>query len=70
MALRTCTATATAAAEGAIGEERIKQILEILRRIPAEVAVEDREHAEKTFATLARDAGPRQVSKLGDNLLA
>nr|WP_221471483.1 HNH endonuclease signature motif containing protein [Amycolatopsis umgeniensis] len=63
-------ATGAAAAEGAIGSERIKQILEILARIPSDVSVEDRECAEKTLADLARDAGPRQVSKLGDNLLA
>ncbi|WP_409496247.1 DUF222 domain-containing protein [Amycolatopsis sp. cmx-11-12] len=62
-------ATAAAAADGAIGEERIKQILEILRQIPAEVPVEDREHAEKTLAGLARKAGPGQVSDLGEQLL-
>ncbi len=62
-------ATGAAAADGAIGEERIKQILEILRQIPGEVAAEDREHAEKTLADLARKAGPRQVSELGEQLL-
>ncbi|WP_410605678.1 DUF222 domain-containing protein [Amycolatopsis sp. lyj-90] len=62
-------ATAVAAADGAIGEERIKQIVEILRKIPAEVSVEDREHAETTLADLARNVGPRQVSDLGDQLL-
>ncbi|PNE13674.1 DUF222 domain-containing protein, partial [Amycolatopsis sp. BJA-103] len=62
-------ATGVAAAEGAIGEERIKQIVEILRKIPAGVSVEDREHAETTLADLARKAGPQQVSDLGDQLL-
>ncbi len=63
-------ATSVAAAEGAIGEERIKQIVEILRKIPAGVSVEDREHAETTLVDLARNAGPRQVSELGDSVLA
>ncbi|WP_410600928.1 DUF222 domain-containing protein [Amycolatopsis sp. lyj-90] len=63
-------ATSAAAAEGAIGEERIKQIVEILRKIPAGVSVEDREHAETTLADLARKAGPQQVSDLGANVLA
>ncbi|SFJ21766.1 HNH endonuclease signature motif containing protein [Amycolatopsis regifaucium] len=55
-------AAAAAAAEGAIGDHRIDQILEFLGKIPAEVSPEDREYAEKTLATLARKAGPRELA--------
>ncbi|WP_181777544.1 HNH endonuclease signature motif containing protein [Amycolatopsis pittospori] len=63
-------ATAVAAAEGVIGQERIKQVLGILKEIPAEVSVEARERTEKTLVDLARDAGPSEVSELGSTLLA
>jgi len=63
-------ATAAAAAEGAIGQERIKQLLEILKEIPGEVSAENRERTEKTLTDLARDAGPSEVAELGNTLLA
>ncbi|MGY6654738.1 DUF222 domain-containing protein [Amycolatopsis sp. TRM77291] len=40
-------ATAAVAAEGLVGDERIDQILEILKRLPADTSVEDRAVAEK-----------------------
>ncbi|OXM45958.1 HNH endonuclease [Amycolatopsis alba DSM 44262] len=62
-------ATAAVAAEGLVGHERIQQILDILGRIPADTSAEDRECAEKILATLARDAGPRQLAKAEQDLL-
>ncbi|MFC3452820.1 DUF222 domain-containing protein, partial [Amycolatopsis speibonae] len=62
-------ATGAAAADGAIGEHRIEQILEILGRIPADTSAEDRETAEKILADLARDAGPRQLAKAEEDIL-
>ncbi|MFD5092790.1 DUF222 domain-containing protein [Amycolatopsis thailandensis] len=61
--------TAAVAAEGLIGEHRIDQILDILKRLPADTSAEDREHAEKVLANLARDAGPRQVTKAEEDIL-
>ncbi|RSN33390.1 HNH endonuclease [Amycolatopsis sp. WAC 01416] len=63
-------ATAAVAAEGLVGDERIDQILEILKKLPADTSVEDRVSAEKILATLARDAGPRQLADAEANLLA
>ncbi|WP_410649380.1 DUF222 domain-containing protein [Amycolatopsis sp. cmx-4-54] len=62
-------ATAAVAAEGLVGDERIDQILEFLKKLPAETPVEDRAGAEKILATLARDAGPRQLADAEQNLL-
>ncbi|ANN22152.1 HNH endonuclease [Amycolatopsis orientalis] len=62
-------ATAAAAAEGAVGDERIQQILDFLASLPLDTSVEDRESAEKTLAELARHAGPRQLAKAEENLL-
>ncbi|RSM59214.1 HNH endonuclease [Amycolatopsis sp. WAC 01376] len=63
-------ATAAVAAEGLVGDERIDQILEILKKLPADTSVEDRASAEKILADLARDAGPRQLVDAEANLLA
>uniref|UniRef100_UPI00397AA868 DUF222 domain-containing protein n=1 Tax=Amycolatopsis sp. lyj-109 TaxID=2789287 RepID=UPI00397AA868 len=63
-------ATAAVAAEGLVGDERIDQILEVLKKLPADTSVEDRASAEKILATLARDAGPRQLADAEANLLA
>ncbi|MER7860780.1 DUF222 domain-containing protein [Amycolatopsis japonica] len=63
-------ATAAAAEDGALGEQHIDLILEILRKIPSEVPVEDRAGAEKILADLARDAGPKQIAEAGADLLA
>ncbi|MFK0246174.1 DUF222 domain-containing protein [Amycolatopsis azurea] len=63
-------ATAAVAAEGMIGEHRIEQILEILKKIPADTTVEDRESAEKILADLAREAGPRQLADAEAKMLA
>ncbi|MGW4831028.1 DUF222 domain-containing protein [Amycolatopsis japonica] len=63
-------ATAAAAEDGALGEQHIDLILEILRKIPPEVPVEDRAGAEKILADLARDAGPKQIAEAGADLLA
>ncbi|MGY6650770.1 DUF222 domain-containing protein [Amycolatopsis sp. TRM77291] len=54
-------ATAAVAAEGLVGDERIDQILEILKRLPADTSVEDRAVAEKILADLAPNAGPHQL---------
>ncbi|ANN19983.1 HNH endonuclease [Amycolatopsis orientalis] len=62
-------ATAAAAAEGAVGDERIDQILTFLANLPLDTSVEDREHADKTLAELARHAGPRQLAKAEQNIL-
>ncbi|MFI5559808.1 DUF222 domain-containing protein [Amycolatopsis japonica] len=63
-------ATAAAAEDGALGEQHIDLILEILRKIPSDVPVEDRAGAEKILANLARDAGPKQIAEAGADLLA
>ncbi|WP_394359271.1 DUF222 domain-containing protein [Amycolatopsis sp. SB7-3] len=55
-------ATAAVAAQGLVGDERIDQILEILKRLPADTSAEDRESAEKILAELAPNAGPRQLA--------
>ncbi|ANN18053.1 HNH endonuclease [Amycolatopsis orientalis] len=62
-------ATAAVAAEGAVGDERIQQILDFLASLPLDTSAEDREHAEKTLADLARHAGPRQLAEAEENLL-
>ncbi|RSN24349.1 HNH endonuclease [Streptomyces sp. WAC 05977] len=61
--------TAAVAAEGLVGDERIDQILEILKRLPADTSVEDRAVAEKILAELAPNAGPQQLAKAEANLL-
>ncbi|RSN13500.1 HNH endonuclease [Streptomyces sp. WAC 05977] len=61
--------TAAVAAEGLVGDERIDQILEILKRLPADTSAEDRAVAEKILAELASTAGPRQLAKAEVNLL-
>ncbi|RSN24726.1 HNH endonuclease, partial [Amycolatopsis sp. WAC 01416] len=63
-------ATAAVAAEGLVGDERLDQILEILKKLPADTSAEDRASAEKILANLARDAGPRQLVDAEQNLLA
>jgi hypothetical protein len=63
-------ATAEAAAEGAIGDQQVDRIVAVLRRIPDQVPVEDREGAEKILADLARRAGPGEISNVGEQLLA
>ncbi|MFI7119687.1 DUF222 domain-containing protein [Amycolatopsis sp. NPDC049868] len=55
-------ATAAVAAQGLVGDERIDQILEILKNLPADTSAEDRESAEKILADLAPNAGPRQLA--------
>ncbi|WP_410652847.1 DUF222 domain-containing protein [Amycolatopsis sp. cmx-4-54] len=62
-------ATAAVAAEGLVGDERIDQILEFLKKLPADTSTEDRVNAEKILATLVREAGPRQLAKAEANLL-
>ncbi|UUV30144.1 HNH endonuclease [Amycolatopsis roodepoortensis] len=61
--------TAAVAAEGLVGDERIDQILEILKRLPADTSAEDRAVAEKILAELAPTAGPQQLAKAEVNLL-
>ncbi|MGY6653544.1 DUF222 domain-containing protein [Amycolatopsis sp. TRM77291] len=61
--------TAAVAAEGLVGDERIDQILEILKRLPADTSVEDRAVEEKILAELAPNAGPQQLVKAEANLL-
>jgi hypothetical protein len=63
-------ATADAAAEGAIGDVHIDRIVEVLKRIPAHVSVEDRDEAERILATLARRVGPSEITNAGDGILA
>ncbi|RSN18480.1 HNH endonuclease [Streptomyces sp. WAC 05977] len=61
--------TAAVAAEGLVGDERIDQILEILKRLPADTSTEDKAVAEKILADLAPNAGPQQLAKAEANLL-
>ncbi len=63
-------ATAVAAAEGAVGEQHIDQIVAVLKRIPGHVSVENREAAEKILADLARDGGPGQIAAAEEGLMA
>ncbi|EME54016.1 HNH endonuclease [Amycolatopsis decaplanina DSM 44594] len=63
-------ATAAAADDGALGEQHIDLILEILRKIPSDVPAEERAGAEKILADLARDAGPKEIAEAGADLLA
>ncbi|WP_410660060.1 DUF222 domain-containing protein [Amycolatopsis sp. lyj-112] len=63
-------ATAVAAAEGAVGEQHIDQIIGVLKRIPGHVAVENRDAAEKILADLARDGGPGQIAAAEAGLMA
>ncbi|MFI7119639.1 DUF222 domain-containing protein [Amycolatopsis sp. NPDC049868] len=62
-------ATAAVAAQGLVGDERIDQILEILKNLPAEVSAEERAGAEQILANLAPSAGPRQLADAEANLL-
>ncbi|OLZ45790.1 HNH endonuclease, partial [Amycolatopsis keratiniphila subsp. nogabecina] len=62
--------TAAVAARGLVGDERIDQILEILKRLPADTSAEDRASAEKILAELAPHAGPRQLAEAEAKLLA
>ncbi|MBE1577622.1 DUF222 domain-containing protein [Amycolatopsis roodepoortensis] len=62
-------ATAAVAAEGLVGDERIDQILDILKRLPADTSAEDRAEAERILADLAPTAGPRQLAKAEAKLL-
>ncbi|WP_410654990.1 DUF222 domain-containing protein [Amycolatopsis sp. lyj-112] len=63
-------ATAAAAADGAVGEQHIDRIIEVLKRIPAHVSVENRDAAEKILADLARDGGPGQIAAAEAGLMA
>ncbi|MEV7555521.1 DUF222 domain-containing protein [Amycolatopsis sp. NPDC089917] len=63
-------ATAAAAEDGALGDQHIDAILDILRKIPDEVPTEERDGAEKILADLARAAGPKEITKAGNDLLA
>ncbi|MFI7116374.1 DUF222 domain-containing protein [Amycolatopsis sp. NPDC049868] len=62
-------ATAAVAAQGLVGDERIDQILEILKNLPAELSAEERAGAEQILANLAPSAGPRQLAEAEANLL-
>ncbi|MFI7119845.1 DUF222 domain-containing protein [Amycolatopsis sp. NPDC049868] len=62
-------ATAAVAAQGLVGDERIDQILEILKNLPAEISAEERAGAEQILANLAPSAGPRQLAEAEANLL-
>ncbi|MGW4131321.1 DUF222 domain-containing protein [Amycolatopsis japonica] len=61
-------ATAAVAAQGLVGDERIDQILEILKNLPADISAEDRAGAEQILGNLAPSAGPRQLAKAEANL--
>lgn len=63
-------AVAAAAAEGAIGDQQVDQIVAFLKKIPVEVSPEKRDGAEKILVDLAREAGPGEIAKAGHNLLA
>jgi hypothetical protein len=63
-------ATAAAAAEGAIGDVHVDLIVTVLKKIPLDVPVEERDGAEAILATLARKAGPREIVDIGEALLA
>lgn len=61
---------AEAAADGAIGTGHIDVLLEVLDGIPDEIPAEERLGYEKTLVTLARQAPPEAVRKVGRFLLA
>ncbi|GAB3724185.1 HNH endonuclease signature motif containing protein [Amycolatopsis oliviviridis] len=63
-------ATAAAAEDGAIGDQHIDLILEILRKIPTDLPAGEREGADKILADLARHAGPKEIAQAGADLLA
>ncbi len=63
-------ATAAAAGDGALADQHIDLILDILRRIPDHVPADDRDGAEKILADLARHAGPKEITEAGADLLA
>jgi len=63
-------ATAAAAEDGALGDQHIDAILDVLRKIPDDVPTEERDGAEKILADLARAAGPKEITKAGNDLLA
>jgi hypothetical protein len=60
--------TATAAAEGAIGASQIDAITTALKALPANTTLEDYGSAEKILVDLARDTGPRAITRAGNEI--
>jgi hypothetical protein len=60
--------TATAAVEGAIGVSQIDAITTALKALPINTSIEDRESAEKILVDLAREAGPRAITRAGNEI--
>lgn len=63
-------ATAQAAADGALGDEHIDVVLDLLDRIPDDVPVDEREGYEKAVADYQRVATPAAARKLVDRIIA
>lgn len=63
-------ATAQAAADGALGDEHIDVVLDLLERIPGDVPVDEREGYEKAVADYQRVATPAAARKLVDRIIA
>ena len=64
------TATAAAQRAGRIGADHVRVIRSFLRRLPASVDLETREHAEAHLAELATKHGPEDLAKLAGRLTA
>ena len=64
------TATAAALRAGRIGADHVRVIRSFLRRLPASVDLETREHAEAHLAELATKHGPEDLAKLAGRLTA
>jgi hypothetical protein len=61
---------AAAAAEGALGMSQIDSVTTALKTLPTTISPEDKESAEKILVDLARDAGPRAITRAGNEILA
>nr|WP_157226533.1 HNH endonuclease signature motif containing protein [Gordonia soli] len=65
-----CPATATALSDGAIDRRHVDVILDVLKRIPAQVDAEMRALADQVLAHYARECTPTELKRLGAQILA
>lgn len=65
-----CPNLAEALHEGSIGPDHLAAALDVMRRIPAAVSVDDRARAEASLAKSARRLPPRQITQVGARILA
>ncbi|TQF68456.1 DUF222 domain-containing protein [Rhodococcus spelaei] len=66
----TLPATAQAVREGAVGPDHVTSVAKVIRKVPATVARDKAEVAERILAELARSSTPEDVKKVGANLIA